>query len=166
MNKKKLFTFGSLALVGTIGVGATLAYLSDTAGELKNTFTVGENIEILLQENKVVLDGENIGQKIDNDYIYTTQDYGVLEIGVKKKKNPHVYLSNASNDAYVFIKASGIDEFLKTDFTGDQKGDVYVLNSDRTNVINSKWKLVQGEDENSVYDGIYAYYTGTDYTNF
>ena len=53
MNKKKLgVTLGSLALVGAIGFGATLAYLSDTAGTLTNTFVVGDNISIELDEAK------------------------------------------------------------------------------------------------------------------
>ncbi len=51
MNKKKLVTtFGSLALVGVIGVGASLAYLSDKTNTLTNTFTIGSNIDITLDE--------------------------------------------------------------------------------------------------------------------
>ena len=55
MNKKKLgVTLGSLALVGAIGFGATLAYLSDQTQTLNNTFVIGDKIDIEL-EKKILL---------------------------------------------------------------------------------------------------------------
>ena len=51
-NKKKLITtIASLALVGAISIGATLAYLSAQTDVMTNTFTsVGSNLSIQLRE--------------------------------------------------------------------------------------------------------------------
>ena len=49
MKKAKLLTMlGAVALIGAIGVGSTLAYLSSTTDEVVNTFTVGE-VKITLE---------------------------------------------------------------------------------------------------------------------
>ncbi len=40
-NKKLLTTLGAVTLIGAIGFGSTLAYLTATTNEVKNTFTMG-----------------------------------------------------------------------------------------------------------------------------
>ena len=53
MKKAKLLTMlGAVALIGAIGVGSTLAYLSSTTDEVVNTFTVGE-VKITLDETDI-----------------------------------------------------------------------------------------------------------------
>ena len=44
-NKKALKLIGALALVATVGVGATLAYLTDKSNIVTNSFTVGTGYE-------------------------------------------------------------------------------------------------------------------------
>lgn len=69
MNKKKLgVTLGSLALVGAIGFGATLAYLSDQTQTLNNTFVIGDKIDIELDEKDIT---STTGERTQegNDYL-------------------------------------------------------------------------------------------------
>ena len=59
MKKKNFLTILlSLALVAVIGVGATLAYLTDNTQTVNNKFTF-DDIEITLKENATVPDGQS-----------------------------------------------------------------------------------------------------------
>ena len=101
MKKKNLFTMvGSLALVGAIGVGATLAYLSDTDGELTNTFTVGEGLDIVLDE------------KVYNESGRTEEgnNYNDVMPGVDYFKDPTVTLVNSETEQYVFMSVKESDD--------------------------------------------------------
>ena len=71
-NKKLLTTLGAVALLGAIGVGSTLAYLTDTTGTVTNTFTVGNvtfdddnEVGSGLRESDVIRDKD--GNYVDND---------------------------------------------------------------------------------------------------
>lgn len=75
----------SLALVAVIATGATLAYFTDTTGEVKNVFTVG-NVDIDLDE--------------DN----WTDDSQIMP-GIRITKEPYVK-NIGKNDAYVRVKVT------------------------------------------------------------
>lgn len=88
MNKKKLLTLVlTLALIGAVGVGATLAYFTDKDSAL-NVVTMG-NVNIELTEDA-----------------WTYGDDGITGVtpGQKIAKNPTITLDANSLDAYVRMK--------------------------------------------------------------
>lgn len=99
MNKKKLgMTIGSLALVGAIAVGGTLAYLTDTSLQVKNTFTLTNDLDIILDEAPVNSNGqETNGTRVQEN------KYNNLYANQLLDKDPTVTLTNTSIDQYVFV---------------------------------------------------------------
>lgn len=95
MNKKKLVTtLGSLALVGAIGVGATLAYLTDQTANVTNTFNLSDKTTIYLDEQNMANPN---GDRIDhNEYIDVIP-------GMSYDKDPTVTVANANVRQYVFM---------------------------------------------------------------
>lgn len=117
MKKKQLFTMvGSLALVGAIGAGATLAYLSDTEGQLTNTFTMGESINIFLDE-------KNNDSTSDDKRVEKGNDYVDVLPGVPVFKDPTVTVERVGEEGvvteqYVFMSVKkGSDVSLDIDDT-------------------------------------------------
>lgn len=113
-NKKLLTTLGAVALLGAIGVGSTLAYLSDTTGTVTNTFTVGNvsfdddnDLGSGLRESKVERDKES-GNYVDADeadtWTVTKNDYKNLVAGETVYKDPTVIMADDSEDAWVFVQ--------------------------------------------------------------
>lgn len=105
MNKKKLITMlVALTLIAAMGVGATLAYFTDTT-ELTNVVTMGK-VEGLLVENDVKKD-------TNNKWILDKAAKPIKEDGIDKyvgvmpgdtvEKNPTVVLDKNSSDAYVRV---------------------------------------------------------------
>ena len=70
MKKKSLLTMLlALTLVAVVGVGATLAYLSDSTGAMTNTFTVGSGIDITQDEEDIDYDYDKDDDgKVDPEY--------------------------------------------------------------------------------------------------
>ncbi len=90
MNKKSLLMMMvTICLIAVVGVGATLAYLTDTTETLTNTFTLGKtDIEIdepEWEEPEDIVPGQEIA------------------------KDPTVTVKAKSVDSYVFMSVSGID---------------------------------------------------------
>lgn len=100
MKKRSLFTMvASLVLVGAVGVGATLAYLSDSSGTLVNTFEFG-NISLELYENDY--NEVNGGADINaTDHFGNT--YTNLYPGQVVEKTPYIKV-DASIDCYVYAR--------------------------------------------------------------
>lgn len=93
MKKKRLVIVLCVALVCCMGLGATVAWLTDTTDPVVNTFTVG-NINIDLGE--------------------TTTDYKMVP-GVQIDKNPTVTVEANSEPCWLFVKveeSSNVDNFL------------------------------------------------------
>lgn len=103
MKKKNLLMMAlSLCLVAVVAVGGTLAYLTDTDDQMKNTFTFANNLEVTLDEDTpdsglgnatVAWDDTQHGLKYEN-----------VVVGQTLPKVPTVELSSYSVDAYVFAK--------------------------------------------------------------
>lgn len=90
MKNKKLGTLvGSLALVAALGVGATLAYFTDSQ-DVTNTITMG-NVDIDLDEPNYPGEGE------DNEITDITPNQTIV-------KDPTITLQEGSEDAYVRAK--------------------------------------------------------------
>lgn len=151
MNKKKLVTtLGSLALVGAIGVGATLAYLSDQTSTLTNTFTVGNNINIQISETDI----NNQGSRLVVEDIADSQAYVNLQPGIPQTKDPRVDMKDKSNDAYVYLLVTGLDSFINKDIDANPGGDLEIK-YDEENVLNPNWVKIEGVE--GKLDGIYVY---------
>lgn len=121
MNKKKLIPLlASLTLIGTIAVGATLAYFTDTE-EAVNVITLG-NVDIDLTEPGF--------DKEDG-----TEDNTITDItpGDEIEKDPTITVKETSEEAFVraTMKITGLDEQHKQELL------------DKI-VINEGWILADG----------------------
>lgn len=138
MKKRSLaMMIASMALVGAVGVGATLAYLSDSTGSLTNTFTVGNGINITLTEQDVA----DATKRVEADTTDAAQSYGEFLPGDSQTKDPMVTVKKDSSNCYVFMYVTGVDELQAKNFTVGGWSD--------------SWKLVEAQD-NGV-DGLYVY---------
>lgn len=147
MNKKKMVKMGaSLALVGVVGVGATLAYLQTGVEDLTNTFTLGKGYPAT---NALILDEKYLGSEssvpeqspIDKDRTMKGNEYTVNP-GKEVVKDPQVSLNNESPNSYIFVGIKGEDTL------GDK-----VTTTVNTTVSESYWKKVDGT---GTVDGIYV----------
>ena len=143
MNKKKLLTLiGCLALVGMIGVGATLAYMTDS-DDAQNVITMG-HVDIELDEpnykpNKPTDKGGEITNVKPGDTIV---------------KDPTITVGADSEDTYLRVKLDVKIEGLKT--SANVKEEAYIqeiINS--MNINSNDWELKGG----------YYYYIGTLHDN-
>lgn len=136
MKKKNLITaVASVAMVGVIAVGSTMAYLTATDHKLTNTFDFVDNgITLDLWENTET--AENVGKKADQDL---TADYTNLVSNETLKKQVRVDYTTGTQ-AYVFIKISDVG-------TGTQMnlGD-----------INGVWQAVPGQTNTNKYGYYYT----------
>lgn len=136
MKKKNLITaVASVAMVGVIAVGSTMAYLTATDHKLTNTFDFVDNgITLDLWENTET--AENVGKKADQDL---TADYTNLVSNETLKKQVRVDYTTGTQ-AYVFIKISDVG-------TGTQMnlGD-----------INEVWQAVPGQTNTNKYGYYYT----------
>lgn len=137
MKKKSLLTMVvALALVGAVGVGATLAYLSDTTTTLTNTFTVGSGIDISQDESDESTPDD------DTDRTEEGNDYNDIQPGDVLVKDPTVTVKANSSECYVFMQVEGADALTAQNFTFD--------------AFNAAWTKVAGK---GTLDGVYQYKT-------
>lgn len=154
MTKKKIMMAAmSAGLVAVVGVGGTLAYLSQTAGPVENTFTLGEGY--------IIPDGEDSALKLDETDIdgqpgertEEGNEYLDLYPGAVEVKDPQVYLTGGSVESYVFARVEGVDELTEM-----KVGDDWVFAFDKWGT--SYWKKIaelDGTDAKSdIGDGIYV----------
>lgn len=156
MKKSQLAKLGlTLGLAGAVGVGGTLAILSQPSGAVVNTFTVGAG----LQANDIWLDETNLaGKPLDSamsDEERTTKGnaYNDLQPGMRLTKDPQVHITAKAADSYVFAKLENVDEYLKKVNEGVVEED---KKSSLINNINENWKVYK-LDKNATYDGVYMY---------
>lgn len=96
---RKLLTLVSCAvLLVCVTIAGTVAYLQHTTDVVENTFTVGANVVIDLDEAPVGDDGKKItGDRVKkNDY--------TLVPGYTYDKDPTVRVKTGTGDCYVFVK--------------------------------------------------------------
>lgn len=135
MKKKSLITMlVTLTLVAAVGIGATLAYMTDTTATLTNTFTVGAGLDADLVEED---EDDNV---IEEGGI----DFEGIQPGDELVKEPYMIVNAGSNKCYVFIKVTGIDALEAMDFE--------VTGFDAANWV-KKANVADGD----VKDGIYQY---------
>lgn len=115
MKKKNVLMMAlSLCLVAVIAVGGTLAYLSDTADAVTNTFQFAAGIDVTLSEDQpIAVKNESISANTDNGYDYTN-----VVPGQELNKAPKLTVTT-SVDAYVFARVTvGANMTLGTITTG------------------------------------------------
>lgn len=165
MNKKKMaMSITSVALVGAVVVGGTLAYLSDKSNMVTNTFNVGSgyteedgHIGLWLDEKDIALStGETeVRTEIGNEY-------EELLPGSIVEKDPTFHLTTGSTDSYVFAQVTGVDEMIAAGyFFTVEKPEKLV---DPQNAFNNKWVKVadNGVEGDAGYNGLYIYKDGVD----
>lgn len=182
MNKKLVITLVSVALVGAVGVGSTLAYLTAKTEEVKNTFTVGDVfydeelgngiLEHIIDAKDeagvneyVLLDNDDaaiVTNDVDDanwakDNSTTTMNYTKLYPAQKIAKDPTVFLGKESMDAYVFVKVEGANaaEYAKV---------VYNIGDDNTAGKNAwkwydeskgiLWKVMTADENATVFTSV------------
>lgn len=99
--KRVLPVLALVLVVAVASVGGTIAWLTDTTSEVKNTFTVG-NIDIDLYETKKPDGTETIGQ--DSKPVSVANWSAKLIPGSKYAKNPIVTVKANSEKCYLFVK--------------------------------------------------------------
>lgn len=93
----------AIALSAALAIGGTMAYFTDEDA-VKNTFVVGENVDITLDESKV--------DKIGDEYIADPETrvdentYDGIYPGAVMPKDPTVTMGESSNAAYVRAKVT------------------------------------------------------------
>ena len=117
MNKKKLVTtLGSLALVGAIGVGATLAYFSDQATEVKNTFSLTEGLDIELDESDQ--SGTSyIADTTETKKRVKTNNYLNVAPGQTLYKDPQVTVVKNETPQWVFMSVLESENVIVKDYS-------------------------------------------------
>ena len=139
MKKKNLITaVASVAMVGVIAVGSTLAYLTATDHKLTNTFDFVDNgITLDLWENTAT--ENDVGKGADQDL---TADYTNLVSNETLKKEVRVDYTTGT-EAYVFIKISDVGEGTQMNL----------------GAIDGVWKAVPGQTDPSTTAKYGYYYT-------
>lgn len=161
MKKRQLAKLGlTVGLVGAVGVGGTLAILSQQSNTVINTFAVGAGITA----NDITLDETNLkGKSLDSpmsadDRTKAGNTYNDLQPGMKLTKDPQVHVTAKAAGSYVFAKLENVDEYLAAMNEG------VVNDEDKSTLIpgiNTNWKMYQAEAEGSL-DGVYVYVGATD----
>ena len=151
MNKKKAaMSLMSLALVGAVVVGGTLAFLTDTTGKVTNTFTMGKGYEdetvpedpgtvlhtgLWLDETKLPADtryptaiGTTSETRVEaSDEGTTGVEYKNLVPGDIMVKDPTFHMVAGSVKSRVVMKVTGLDAL--NDLTYDNT-KVFAINKD------------------------------------
>lgn len=124
MNKKNIITAAvSLALVGVMAVGGTLAYLTDNTQTAKNTFVM-DSLKLTLKEDAKVLDKQSYQIKKTEDSTYGVEeivgaeqgiDYIDVLPGATIAKKPYITVTGADDTknfaaAYVYAYVTNLDE--------------------------------------------------------
>jgi len=124
MNKKKLvIMMASVALIGAVGIGATLAYFTDS-DEATNIVTTG-NVDISLLEDNEDVEGLNFDDVLP---------------GQTLEKDPKVVLNPESADAFVRVKItiSGNEMVGREGYTDEANALDALL---KTTIEANGWKL-------------------------
>lgn len=112
-SKKKLITLiTSVALIAAIGVGATLAYLTQKTDTVTNTFTIGsyETQALSLFEHKVAKNADTGDYTMTRETTTTGNTYTAILPGTTLYKDPAMTLAQGSPSSFLVIKATGLNQ--------------------------------------------------------
>lgn len=177
MQKKNVLMMTmSLAMVGVVAVGGTLAYLTSNTKTLTNTFTVGEGYDatdFYLDETAKPATGNpeaiSLVDRTDTVDGDATVAYEAMSIGDAIAKDPTLHLDDGP-ESYVFARVEGVDAMIQAGFTvsnTETNNGKYVAGMANGLNTNNWVKVADLQDENDStdFDGIYVYKVGAgDYT--
>lgn len=112
-SKKKLITLiTSVALIAAIGVGATLAYLTQKTDTVTNTFTIGsyETQALSLFEHMVAKNADTGDYTMTTETTTTGNTYTAILPGTTLDKDPTMTLAQGSPSSFLVIKATGLNQ--------------------------------------------------------
>ncbi|MCR5641201.1 MAG: SipW-dependent-type signal peptide-containing protein [Lachnospiraceae bacterium] len=120
-NGKLVATLGAVALVAAVGVGSTLAYLTDETGTVTNTFTLGnvtfdEDMAGGLAENPVALNEDGKYVISDTEEWVTSNEYEKVTPNETVAKNPTAFVDADSENAWLFVRVSNSADYQAIDF--------------------------------------------------
>ena len=107
MKKKVVAAMMSVALVAAVGIGGTLAYLSSTSNDVKNTFTVGKGFDDT--DGQALIVDEWLLDGTADDRTQEDQTYENMTPGYVEKKDPTARLKAGSVESYVFLRVTGVN---------------------------------------------------------
>ena len=154
-NKKKIITaIASLALVGAISIGATLAYLSAQTQTMTNTFTApGTNLSIELREP--AWDGYNFGEKNGN----ADPDGSSAKAGLTEEQIAALGITEAANFAPGSVAAK--NPMVKNTSTQDVWIAVVVDKTNLPSYVDIAWNNTNWTIADTTGDKVIAYYNTT-----
>jgi len=157
MKKKIIALVASLALVASVGAGATLAYLTDTTDTVTNTFTVGK-VDIELTETASVDGTAAQLVKAGNGYAFSH-----VQPGDSYAKNPVVTVDKDSENCYVFVKVAPVAN-LTTNMVMASENEEGWVEVDSTNHIYRYSKVLTKNDAVNVFTNVSVATTITERT--
>lgn len=162
--KKQIIAGMAAAMVCVGAVGGTFAYLTQTTETVNNTFTVGNNVQISLDEARVTelgvpavedeITGEisEVGSVKDADKVLANT-YKLMP-NHEYVKNPTVHVDDESEKCYVFIHVNNPISAIEAEAgTKMEDGNDYVQIAQQ--ITNHGWVPVTG-------DGYAGYYYKAD----
>lgn len=162
---KALLVVACALLLVAASVFGTMAYLTSTTGEVKNTFTVG-NVAITLDEARVNVNGKPVdanGQEVELAKAprVTSNQYKLIP-SHEYTKDPTVHVTAGSEDAYVRmnVKVNNLEK-LKAAFPADKyadyyAGDVFLLEKLVNGWKSSKWESKGFDADTATYEFRYT----------
>lgn len=140
MKKKQIITLAvAVCLVFAMGIGATLAVLTQKTAVVTNTFTVGNGFAkdaVTLDEAKVDPDTHKAD---DAQPRVQTNRYNNIMQGDELDKDPQVHVAQGSASCYMFVNITGLDDLAAHGITTE---------------IHASWTKA---DKTTGFDGIYRY---------
>ena len=145
-NKKVLMAAASTALVAVVGIGATLAYLTDQA-DTENVVTMG-HVDVRLVEHEVKKDNNGKSYVTDNTKPVTEKGLVFEDVypGETLPKDPTIELVSGSGDAYVRMKME-----IDTSKTTIDADDVAALRENINNEIEKSGDWYYNAEEDFYY---------------
>lgn len=134
MKKKLIIMITALALICSVAVIGTIAYLVDKTQAVENTFTAG-NVDITLTESDA-----------DNDNDANANEYKMIP-GNTIEKDPEVTVESGSEACWLFIKVEKTND-----------PDTYLSYS----IDSTYWAPLNDSDSDGVADDGVYYYKGTE----
>lgn len=188
MQKKNVLMMTmSLAMVGVVAVGGTLAYLTSNTKTLTNTFTVGEGYDaddFKLDETDVIdgLDGVKTNPTaIDpHDREESANEYAPVAPGSRIAKDPTFYLKNDAPESWVVAEVTGVDALVDTNYIVVSNDAAASVTNDTSSALNTTdWTKVANSDgsvigavveeekveDDGKLDGYYVYIGSTQYND-
>ena len=144
----------SIALVGVVAVGGTLALLSQGSNTVKNTFTVGEGYT----ENDIILSEADVKQNFDGSYVvntgtertgfvyttltgqkrYETNSYPDLVPNTTISKDPMVTVAANTPDSWVVVHVGAVDSVFAGSTFDNSNEDWYQVSK-----VGGKWTVAK-----------------------